>query len=96
MSGGLRTALGNRDLAVSRFEALLALPNQEPDGLARLFRAWSYTGLAAAVRDTDVQRALRYIDAGLATGVTGGTRDSLLQMKEGIDAQAAKKAPPAD
>ena len=95
MSGGIQTALGNRDLAVSRYESLLALPNQEPDGLARLFRAWSYTGLAAATRD-DAQRALRYIEEGLATGVTGGTRDSLLQMQEGLTAQDARKAPLAD
>jgi CubicO group peptidase (beta-lactamase class C family) len=84
MSGGLQAALGNRELAINRYEALLALPNQEPDGLARLFRAWAFTGMAAAVKDVDAARARRYVEEGLATGVTGGTRDSLLRLKESL------------
>lgn len=90
LSGGLNTQLGKRDLAVGRYEVLLALPNQEPDGLWTLFRAWAYTGLAAAVRDSDPARARSYVDAGLATGVTGGTRNDLLQMQKSL-----AHAPPA-
>ena len=82
MSGGIQDALGNSHRALERYEALLALPNQEQDGLARLFRAWAYSGMAMALRETDPARARGYVDEGLATGVTGGTRDSLLQIKQ--------------
>ena len=84
MSGGINTQIGKRELALKRYEALLALPNQEPDGLWRLFRAWSYTGSAAATKDSDPARALKYVEEGLATGVTGGTRDGLLQLRDEI------------
>jgi hypothetical protein len=57
------------------------LPNQEPDGVAALIRAWSFQGLAEAHAD-DAARALAYVDQGLATGVTGGTREALLAMRE--------------
>jgi CubicO group peptidase (beta-lactamase class C family) len=82
MSGGINTQLGERDVALRRYETLLGLPNQEPDGLWRLFQAWAYTGSAAAVKDVDPKRAHEYIEAGLATGVTGGTREGLLQMQK--------------
>lgn len=89
MSGGINTQLGRRDVAVRRYEALLALPNQEPDGLWRLFQAWAYTGSAAAVKDVDAKRAHEYIEAGLATGVTGGTREGLLQMQKELPPPAS-------
>jgi hypothetical protein len=82
MSGGINTQIGQREIALRRYEALLGLPNQEPDGLWRLFQAWAYTGSAAAVKDVDPERARDYIEAGLATGVTGGTREGLLQMQQ--------------
>jgi len=82
MSGGINTQLGQREIALRRYEALLALPNQEADGLWRLFQAWAYTGSAAAVKDVDRKRAREFIEAGLATGVTGGTREGLLQMQK--------------
>jgi CubicO group peptidase (beta-lactamase class C family) len=85
MSGGLNTQLGKPERAISRYETLLALPHQEPDGLRTLFRAWAYSGLAAVVKDTDPARARRYVDEGLATGVTGGTRNGLLQMQKSLD-----------
>jgi CubicO group peptidase (beta-lactamase class C family) len=81
MSGGINTQLGRHETAINRYDTLLALPNQEPDGLWKLFRAWSYTGLAAVVKESDPSRARGYIEEGLATGVTGGTRDGLLQMQ---------------
>lgn len=84
MSGGLNTQLGHAERALARYEALLALPNQEPDGLAMLFRAWSYTGAAAVVKDSDPPRARKYVEAGLATGVTGGTRAGLLEMQKAL------------
>ena len=84
MSGGINSQLGKRDLALSRYETLLKLPNQEPDGLWKLIRAWAYTGSAAAVKDSDPARALEYIEYGLRTGVTGGTRNDLLQLRKSI------------
>jgi hypothetical protein len=69
------------DVAGRRYEAILALRNQEPDGLASLFRAWSYTGLARIYKATDPKRALQLVEQGLATGVTGGTRNDLLGLR---------------
>ena len=85
MSGGINSALGKRELALSRYETLLALPNQEPDGLWKLFQAWSYTGSAVAVKDVDRARARQYVEKGLATGVTGGTRNDLLRLRESLE-----------
>ena len=82
MSGGLNSRLERFDVAGRRYEAILALRNQEPDGLASLFRAWSYTGLANIYRSTDPKRALQYVEHGLATGVTGGTRNDLIGLQK--------------
>jgi len=90
MSGGIQGQLGNAALSLERYEALLALPNQQQDGLARLFRAWAYSGMAMAVRGSDKARALRYVEEGLATGVTGGTRDTLQQLKQQLGGPAAQ------
>jgi CubicO group peptidase (beta-lactamase class C family) len=83
MSGGLNTALSHQELASSRFEALLALENQEPDGLATLFRAWAYTGLAR-LHLSDREKAARFVADGLATGVGGGTRNDLLELQRQV------------
>jgi predicted Zn-dependent protease len=91
MSGGINTQLGRREVALSRYDDLLALPNQEPDGLWKLFRAWAYTGSAAVVKDSDPVRALKYIEYGLSTGVTGGTRNALLQMQTSITSSHSTK-----
>jgi len=90
MSGGIQVQLGNSALALERYEALLALRNQQQDGLARLFRAWAYSGMAMAVRGSDTARARRYVEEGLATGVTGGTRDGLLQLKQQLAGPGAQ------
>jgi hypothetical protein len=82
MSGGLNTQLGRFDVAGRRYEAILALRNQEPDGLASLFRAWSYAGLARIHKLTDPKRARQYVEQGLATGVTGGTRNDLIGLQK--------------
>jgi CubicO group peptidase (beta-lactamase class C family) len=81
MSAGLNSQLDRFDVAGSRYVASLALRNQEPDGLASLFRAWSFTGLARIHKPTDPKRALRYVEQGLATGVTGGTRNDLMGLQ---------------
>lgn len=83
LSGGLRARLGDNALAIERYEMLRALDNQEPDGLATLFLAWANQGLAT-LHIEDPARARSYIEAGLATGVTGGTRDELLALEASI------------
>ena len=82
LSAGLNSRLERFDVAARRYEAILALRNQEPDGLASLFRAWSYTGLARIHRPTDPNRALQYVEQGLATGVTGDTRNGLVDLQK--------------
>jgi len=77
MSGGINSTAGRKEIATSRFDAILALQNQEADGLAALFRAWSCAGLARIHMSSDPKRALKYVEQGLVTGVTGGTRDDL-------------------
>lgn len=83
LSAGLHARLGETALATQRYENLLALQNQEADGLHTLFRAWAYQGLAA-LHINDPARARTYIEDGLATGVTGGTRDGLLALRDSI------------
>ena len=85
MSGGLNDALGHKDAAAERYKTILALPNQEKDGLATLFRAWSYGGLARLSQASDRPRALKYVEQGLETGVTGGTRDELLALRKALE-----------
>ena len=85
MSGGLNDALGHKDAAAERYKTILALPNQEKDGLATLFRAWSYGGLARLSQASDRLRALKYVEKGLETGVTGGTRDELLALRKTLE-----------
>ena len=85
MSGGLHEQLGHPEVARGRYEAILQLRNQEPDGLAAMFRAWSYTGLARVFKTSDRQRARNYVEEGLATGVTGGTRNDLLALRKELE-----------
>jgi hypothetical protein len=47
--------------------------------------------LAAVVKDKDPARALKYIEDGLSTGVTGQTRDGLLQMQTSISSSHSTK-----
>ena len=85
MSGGLQEQLGQPAVARQRYEAILALRNQEGDGLAAMFRAWSYAGLARLTRASDRELARKYVEQGLATGVTGGTRDDLLALSKDLE-----------
>lgn len=81
MSASINARQGHDAVAVQRFEAILALPNQEQDFLASLFRVWSYEGLAQIFKEPDPERALRYIDLGLATGIRGEARERLEQLR---------------
>jgi CubicO group peptidase (beta-lactamase class C family) len=85
MSGGLNDQLGHKAAAAERYQTILSLANQEQDGLATLFRAWSFGGLARLYNTSDRKLALQYVDQGLATGVTGGTRDELLALRKHLE-----------
>lgn len=85
LSGGLQEGLGHRVAASERYLSILALQNQEPDGLATLFRAWACGGLARVNKASDRQLALKYVEQGLATGVTGSTRDDLLALRRDLE-----------
>jgi CubicO group peptidase (beta-lactamase class C family) len=90
MSGGINSTLGRNEIATSRFEAILALKNQEADGLARLFHAWSFAGLSRIHMGSDPERALKYVEQGLATGVTGGSRNDLVALQKAATDAIAK------
>lgn len=61
--GGLLLQEGDAggEEAADAFLRILALPNQHPDFLHRLFRSWSWLGLAEAYRDGNPTRARRYL-----------------------------------
>jgi Flp pilus assembly protein TadD len=52
------------------FERILELPNQEPDFLGRLFKAWSWMALAQA-HDGDPVEARRYLEEIVNSGIGG-------------------------
>jgi hypothetical protein len=89
LTGELNERLNRPAESAQRFEAILTLPNQEADGLATLFRAWSFAGLARVYKDSDRQRAIQYVQQGLATGVTGGTRGDLLDLGNALEAPSS-------
>jgi len=82
MSANYRATVGDTGKAKQRYEDILAPENQHNDFLWTLFQAWSYTGLARIEQAANPERALEYVEQGLATGVTGPTRADLEKMKE--------------
>jgi CubicO group peptidase (beta-lactamase class C family) len=92
MSGSIQSTLGNLETTMQRYESLLKLPNQQQDGLARLFRAWSYLGLANALQKSHPERAREYVRQGLETGVTGDTRGELLSLDAQLGQERGEKA----
>ena len=57
--------------AATCFESILDLPNQEPDFLRRLFRAWSWMALAQMSAERDPAKARAHLREIIASGVTG-------------------------
>lgn len=53
------------------FQRILDLPNQEPDSLGRLFRAWSWLALAEMSADSDPARARSYLHNIIDMGMDG-------------------------
>jgi len=82
ISANYNMVASRSNIAKSRFESIIALPNQEDDFLRQLFLAWSFTGLARLTMESDPDVALGYIQQGLKTGVPGPTRQDLLDLEE--------------
>ena len=59
---------------------ILDLPNQEPDFLRRLFRAWSWMALAQMSAERDGEKARAYLQEIVGSGVTGGMLDDARRM----------------
>jgi CubicO group peptidase (beta-lactamase class C family) len=66
------------------FEDILELPNQEPDFLRRLFRAWSWMALAQMSAQRDAGKARAYLREIIASGVTGGLLEDARRMLEDL------------
>jgi len=66
--------------AVGQYQAVLDLPNQTPDFLHRLFRAWCLTGIAQLARATRPDEAERYLRQVLELGVGGDTEAQARQL----------------
>jgi CubicO group peptidase (beta-lactamase class C family) len=74
--GYLLQRAGAEAEAARCFEHILALPNQEPDYLALLFKGWSWSALAQMVRDEDPARAREYLKLVLDSGVGDPIEDN--------------------
>lgn len=57
----------------AHFHRILDLPNQEPDFMDRLFKAWSWMALAQMSEGHDPNQARRYLQQIIASGITGNT-----------------------
>ena len=66
--------------ASTHFHHILDLPNQEPDFLRRLFRAWSWMALAQMSAERDPERARTYLRELIGSGETGGMLDDARRM----------------
>lgn len=71
--------------AAACFRRILALPNQEPDFLWRLFRAWSWMALARISTEGDPRQAREYLREIVGSGVTGALLDEAKQMLDDLD-----------
>ena len=70
--------------ASKHFHAILDLPNQEPDFLRRLFRAWSWMALAQMSAERDAEKARSYLREIVGSGVTGDVLDDARRMLDDL------------
>ena len=82
--GELLQSRGRMSEAKAHFERILALPNQHPDFLSRLFKAWSWMALAQMSAPTDTEAARRYLGEILGSAVTGETRAGAQRMLDSL------------
>jgi hypothetical protein len=78
--GYLLQQRGRLDAASAIFERIPGLPNQEPDHLGHLFRAWSWMALAQMTAEHDPARARDYLHQIVALGLGGDVQDDAEQM----------------
>lgn len=71
--------------ASESFRRILDLPNQEPDFLRRLFRAWSWMALAQMTAPHDPAQARRYLQSIVQSGVTGEMLADTRRMLDSLD-----------
>jgi CubicO group peptidase (beta-lactamase class C family) len=76
--------------AVGQYQAVLDLPNQSPDFLHRLFRAWCLTGIAQLRRDTRPDEAERCLRQVLELGVGGDTEAQARRLLSELRAPARR------
>ncbi len=72
------------------FQRILDLPNQEPDDLNRLFKAWSWMALAQASAPSNPAEARLYLDKVIASGVD----EDVLQEAQNLRLTLAKPPSP--
>jgi hypothetical protein len=75
--------------AVRHYQAVLDLPQQAPDFLHRLFRAWCLTGIAQVIRDTQPAEAARRLQDAIDLKVGGGTEDEARRLLKAIPSPQA-------
>ncbi len=72
------------------FQRILALPNQEPDFLRRLFSGWSWMALAQMTAQTNPAEARTYLQRIVNSGMTG---DMLTDAQRMLDTLGPKRVP---
>lgn len=82
--GYLLQRAGDATGSSKQFEALLELPNQEPDFLHMLMKNWSWLALAE-LHQADVPRARLYLQQAIDSGVTGPTLESARKAIVALD-----------
>jgi CubicO group peptidase (beta-lactamase class C family) len=71
------------------FHRILNLPNQEPDFLRRLFRAWSWMALAQMTAQHNPAEARAYLQRIVQSGVTDEVLTETQRMLESLDQRRA-------
>lgn len=80
--GGLLQQEGRIAEASATFQRILDLPNQEPDFLGRLFRAWSWLALAQMTAPHEPARARAYLQSIVESRVPGEMQADARRMLE--------------
>ncbi len=75
------------------FRRILELPNQQPDFLNRLFKAWSWMALAQMTADADPAQARVYLGKIIDSGVTGEMREDAVRLMERLEKGAIESKP---
>ncbi|MBL0937683.1 MAG: beta-lactamase family protein [Gemmatimonadaceae bacterium] len=88
--GELLQQHGRTREASAAFQRILDLPNQEPDFLRRLFKAWSWMALAQMSAPHDRNQARAYLQRIIDSGVSG---EMLSDTKRMLDSLSSAKSP---